>query len=362
MDDMLIRNNRRKRTTNNRYVIDSNCYWCEELHPRIENLSGIIDKIKLIVNERINDNIWGFPVDEQSITNTQEVFYTIINDYFNLIKGRRTWVYTETEGYWTEEKIGDTIAYAFIIGLWDIGKNMLIENYPLVPDDLRHRSGKTHSYDNRETYQDNTNKLNTASKQYTQQDSTRNKIMEENNGTGTDTTDSRNTSNKTNINDSFLSPQDQGVTPSGHSADLMNRTEPFQTPDNMGVEELKPNGNPSFTTATNNQFEADTSTIKEGRASTSRDTHNRVDEKEYVEGNDTQESAMQAENNVSAKAGNDTGHERQEVLDISGVLQGFYDIFKNQLLLKIDNRMLPFFLNMSIARFTDHRIGRGYYE
>lgn len=356
----MIRNINRQRTTTNRYVNDSNAFWREELHARIENLPDIRTKVKSLVDEKITSNVWGFPVDEQSISNTREIFYGIVTDYFMFVAGRRVWVYTETSGYWTEEKIIDTISYAFIMALWDIGSNLLIENYPLVADDLRHRSGRTHSNDGRETYHDSLNKLNTSDKKYTQQDNTRNKIMEENSGTGSDTTDGRTTSNTTNIQDNFLSPQDQGVTPSKQSDKVMNRND-FQSPDNMGVEEVSPHGNPSFTTATTNTFEGDTSTVKEGRTSTSRDLHNRVDEKDYVESNDTTESAVQGENNVGSKATNDTGHERQETLDMSGVLQSFYNIFKDTLLMEIDNRMIPYFLNMRIARFTDHRIDRKEY-
>lgn len=363
MDDLMIRNFNRRRTTDNRYVTDSNSYWREELHARVEYLQPMLNNIcEDMVIQKVTNNVWGFPVDEQSVSNTHDVFLNIINDYFSFVAGRRVWVYTETDGYWTEEKITNTIAMAFIMGLWDIGKDMLIENYPLVADDLRLRSGRTHSNDERETKHDSINKLGTASKQYTQHDNTRNKIMQEDIGIGSDTTDSRNTSNTTNIQDSFMSPQDQGVKPSSQSDTVMNRTGGFQTPDNMGVEEVKPNGNPLFTTATVNNFEGDTSTIKEGRTSANRDMHNRVDEKDYLEGNMTEESAIDGENNVGARAKNDTGHEREETLDISGVLQNFYNIFKERLFMELDNRMLPYYLNMSIARFKDHRINRKEYK
>lgn len=362
LTDEFIRNYNRRRTTDNRYVTDSNSYWREELHPRIENLyETITEYCYSEVNLNITQNIWTFPVDEQSVSNAKEIFYQIINDYFIFVSGRRTWVYTETEGYWTQERIATTIAYAFIMALWDIGKQFLIKYYPLVADDLRIRSGKTFSNDNRETYHDSLNKLNTTDKKYTQHDNTRNKIAEENTGVGSDTTDGRTTSNTTNIQDSFLSPQDQGVLPSSQSEKVMSRVEGFQTPDNMGVEEVTPNGNPGFTTATTNTFEGDTSTVKEGRTSTNRDMHNRVDERDYIEGNETAESASQGENNIGAKVGNDTGTEREETLDTSKALQDYYDLTKDRLLLEIDNRMLPFYLNMKIARFTDHRIGRKEY-
>lgn len=360
--DRLIRNVNRKRTTDNRFVIDSNAYWKEELHARIEYLPNIVSIIERNIDQKITDNIWGFPVDEQSTNNSKEVLYAILHDYFNFVAGRRVWVYTEVNGYWTEERITYTIAHAFILALWDIGSQLLIDNYPLVADDLRLRSGRTHSNDNRETYHDSLNKLNTADKKYTQHDNTRNKIMEENVGVGSDTTDGRTTSNTTGIQDSYMSPQDQGVKPSSQSDSVMNRTGGFQTPDNMGVEEVSPNGDPKFTTATVNNFEGDTSTIKEGRTSANRDLHNRVDERDRLEGNETVESAIQGDNNVGAKVGNDTGAEREETLDMSGVLQSFYNIFKDRLIMELDNRMLPYFLNMKIARFTDHRIDRMNYK
>ena len=362
MNDLMIRNINRQRTTNNRYVTDSNSFWREELHARVEYLPAIVSKAQSIIDERISHNVWGFPVDEQSISNTQHVFYDVLTDYFNFVAGRRVWVYTETDGYWTEERISKTIAYAFITSLWDIGSNLLIDNYPLVADDLRLRGGKTFANDNRETYHDSLNKANTADKKYTQHDNTRNKIMETNEGSGSDTTNGRTTSNTTNIQDTFLSPQNQGVTPSSQSAKIMQRQQGFQTPDNMGVEEVSPHGNAAFTTATTNNFSGDTSTAEEGRTSTNKDLHNRVDERDYLEGNETAESLTQGENNVGAKVGNDTGTERNETLDTASVLQSFFNIFKERLLMEIDNRMLPYFLNMKIARFTDHRMGREYYD
>lgn len=361
MDDLTIRNINRKRTTDNRYVTDSNSYWREELHARIENLPNITSEAKAIIDQRITDNVWGFPVDEQNVSNTKQVFYGVLNDYFQFVAGRRVWVYTETEGYWTEEKITTTIAYAFIMALWDIGEQLLIQNYPLVADDLRTRSGKTFSNDNRETYHDSINKLGTASKQFTQHDNTRNKIMENTDTASSDTANERSTSNNTNIQDTFLSPQNQGVTPSSQSSKVMNRTGGFQTPDNMGVEEVSPHGNPSFTTATTNTFNGETNTNEEGRTSTAKNTHNRIDEKDYVEGNETAESEVQGENNVGAKVANDTGTEREETLNIADVLTTLYDISKDRLLMELDNRMLPFYLNMKIARFKDHRIGRNEY-
>lgn len=362
MDDRMIRNYNRKRITDNRFVIDSNAYWKEELHARVEYLTDIVPKIKEIIDQKITDNIWGFPVDEQSTSNSKEVLYSLVTDYFYFVAGRRVWAYTETQGYWTEEKISETIAYAFVMALWDIGKQLLVNNYPLVADDLRLRSGKTHSNDERETKHDNLNKVGTGSEQYTQHDNTRNKIIEENAGVGSDTTDGRTTSNTTEIQDTFLSPQDQGVLPSSQSDKIMNRTSGFQTPDNMGVEEVKPNGDAKFTTATTNNFGGDTSTVKEGRTSTSKDTHTRVDERDFLEGNETFASDTVAENNVGGRAKNDTGVAREEVLDMSGVLQSFFDLFKERLIMELDNRMLPYFLNMKIARFTDHRIEREFYK
>lgn len=393
-DDILIRNINRRRTTLNRYVTDSNSYWREELHPRIENLQPILSNYcEDMVRDRIQTNIWGFPVDEQSVANAEDVFIAIIDDYFEFVKGRRTWAYTETQGYWTEAKITNTIAYAFIMALWDIGRNMLITNYPLVEDDLRLRYGKTHSDDERQTYHDSLNhvqtnderdtqhesksKLNTGDERLTDHDNTRNKIHEATDSAGSSTANSRSTNNTTTVVDVFLSPQNQGVTPSSQSANVMNHGGGFERPENHGVAEVTPNGNPGFTTNTSNTFEGSTDTNAEGTTVTNREGHSRVDERDYVRGRGTTTSETEgqnnvtanaknasekgAENNVGAKARNETGHERQETLDIADVLQNFYNLFKDHLMLAIDNRMLPYFLNMKISRFTDHRIDRKEY-
>lgn len=356
-----MNNYNKKITTDNRYIIDSDSYWREELHTRIEYLPNLITNINNMIIEKLTNNIWGFPVDEQSISNASNVLFNISVDYFKFVAGRRVWVYTEVNGYWTEERISQTIAYAFIIALWDISKQLLINYYPLVSDDLRLRSGKTHSNDERETSHNNINNIGTNSQQYTQNDNTRNKIMSENNSVGSDTSNSRSTNNITNIQDSFLSPQDQGIKPSKQSENIMNRVNEFQTPNNMGVEEVIPNGNPNFTTATTNNFEGVTSTSQEGTTTTNRDNHTRIDEKDYIESNETINSNINAENNIGAKAKNDSGIERTETLDMSNVLKNFFDLYKERLIIEIDNRMLPYYLNMGIARYKNHKIDRKNY-
>lgn len=358
-DDVFIRNVNRMRTTVNRYVRDSNSYWREELHARIDNLEPLISNMcEDMVRDKMGNNIWGFPVDEQSTANAEDVFLHIITDYFNFVKGRRVWAYTETQGYWTEEKIIGTIAHAFIMALWDIGKNMLIVNYPLVADDLRHRTGKTHSNDERKTYHDSNNHLETGDQRYTGQDNTRNKAAESNDTANSGTTNSRSTHNERETFDFFQSPQDQGAAanqgPAGHPG--------FQSPDNMGESNLILNVPASkFATTKQNHFDDLTDTEATGTTSTSKQAHSRVDERDYVEGNATTSSGKEADNNVGAAAKNDTGIERFEDLDISDVLQNFYDLFHDRLLMELDNRMLPYFLNMKIARFHDHRIDRKEY-
>ena len=360
MNDLQIRNFNRMRTTSNRYVNDSNSFWREELHARVENLPEMFEIISAIIAERIEDNVWGFPVDEQSEPNTLAVFNDITLDYLKLIAGRRVWVYTETNGYWTEEKITEIFSYAFIGALWDIGSDLLISNYPLVADDLKLRSGKVNSSDERQTYHDSVNELSTGDKLNTEEANTRNKIIENNDGASSDTTNGRTTSNTPNIQDTFLSPQDQGVTPSSQSSKVMGRND-FQSPDNMGVEEVSPHGNPSYTTSTTNNFAGDTSTVEEGRTATSKNAHNRADEKDEINSQASKESSANAANNVGGKATNETGIERNETLDIAGILKSFYDLFSEDLLMKIDNRMSPYFLNFKIARYTDHRLNRKEY-
>lgn len=369
LNEIMGRNVVRRRSTINRYVTDTDYLWREELHPRIDDLMGeIYDNCKFLVDERLNvdgvygeNAIWGFPVDEQSVDIVKDILYIFINDYFNFVRGRRTWVYTETEGYWTEDIIVNVISAAFIACLWDIGRNLLIENYPLVADDLRLRSGKTLSGDERENYHDSINKIGTGEEKSTTADNTRNKIIDSSDVATSDTTNSRSTNNTTTINDLYQSPQDQGVLPSKQSDSIMSRV-PFQSPDTHGVEELKPNGNPLYTTLTSNNFDASTDTSSEGRTSTSKTANSRVDEKDYVKSDNINTSNTNAENNVGAKAKTNTTHERDEVLDMANVLKSFYDIFKSRLLMEIDNRMLPYFLNFRIARFTDHMHGRKEYK
>lgn len=288
MDEIMRRNIARRRTTDNRYVSDYKAFWREELHARVDNLQPLISNFcEDIVRDKITNNIWGFPVDEQSVPNAEDVFLHIIDDYWEFVKGRRVWVYTETNGYWTEGKIINTISYAFIMALWDIGSQMLVDNYPLVEDDLRLRYGKTHSDDLRQTYHDSINKLDTGDKKYTHHINERNKIHESTDTEASDTTNSRSTSNSTTVNDVFLSPQNQGVSPSSQSARVMNHGGGFESPENHGVAEVVPNGNPGFTTNTSNLIEGSTDTAAEGRTSTNKSGHSRVDERDNLHSDNT---------------------------------------------------------------------------
>ena len=459
LQDRTIRNINRRRTTVNRYVTDSNSYWREQLHPRIAHLNvkpGILE----IINKRVQDNVFGFPCDIQSTSNTMQVFNALTEDYLNFVEGRRSARYTETNGFWTEQQIAKEFTHAFILALWDIGSQFLIDNYPLNADDLRHRTGRTFSADNRRTYHDSRSKVGAGSSQetyhdsqsmvasdsqhetthdntnatgtheqretghesksktatdearHTRHDNTRNKIHETHEAAQGDTLNNRTTDNTIDVQDTFLSPQNQGVTPSTQSSNVLNRPPNgvLQSPDNMGVSEMVNNGsNGMFTTNTGVLNSGTTSTISEGRTRTNQAADTRVDERDYLEehtntgsdleahhdlnskavqgseinaGNDltgraTQGSEMRGNNDMGGRAQthedkeghNDIGteaqqnthHERFQDLDISGVLQEFYDLFNERLMQELDNRLMPLFLNMKIARFVDHRTGRGHY-
>lgn len=360
---MQIRNYNRKRTTDNRFVIDSNSYWKEELHPRVEYLRNDISvKVDNKIQLNLSQKVWGFPVDEQTTSNAFEVLGFFTEQYLDMVNNRRLWVYTETDGYWTEQKIAEAYSAGLIAHMWDIVQDLLIKYYPLVADDLRLRSGKTATSDKRETYHDSVSKVDTADKTYTQHDNTRNKIAEQTDNSGSDTTNSRSTNNATTINDVFLSPQNQGVKPSSQSNLVMNHGGGFESPENHGVAEVTPNGNAGFTTSTSNVFEGSTDTVAEGRTSTNKTGHSRVDERDYLEGNATFETGTAGENNLGARTANDNEVERYETLDIVGVLKNFKDLYSDTLMLELDNRMLPYYLNMKISRFKDHRIGREYYK
>lgn len=350
----------RRRTTIGRYVTDSNVSWREQLHPRLNDLlPGVANYIEDRMVEYTTTNVWGFPVDEQSVSNVHDVMIGIINDYITMCQGRRLWVYTETNGFWTEERITSVFGAAFINALWDIGKQMFIENYPQVADDLRHRTGKTFMEDSKHTYHDSNSHIETNSEQFGKHDNTQDKTHEHTDHSGSSTNNERSTHNERETQDYFQSPQDQGAAPNlGDAA----RPE-FQSPDNMGESNLLLNaeGNALFATTKNNHFDDFTDTAASGQTSTDRTGHVKVNEVEYNDHETTVGSEHAADNNVGAKMDVDTGHERFEDLDVANVLQTFYDTLKGRLLQEIDNRLLPYFLNMKISRFTDHRIGRKEY-
>jgi len=352
---LMRRNINRRRTTTNRYAVDNSGFWDESLHARVSQLN-IKSKAVDAVSIRVNNGIFNFPVDVQSQNVSLKIMTSLTSDYFNFVGGRRVAKYTEIDGYWTESKISTEIVYAFLMALWDTVSQILIDNYPLISDDLRHRTGRTFSNDNKESYHDSHNLISSDDSKNTSNKNDRNKIAQSRiNATG-DNLNSRSTDNSTTVNDGYASPQNQGVLPSAQSDEIMNLNN-FQSPDNMGVRGVIPNGDKKYSTDTNINIEGSTGTISEGRSHFGKEFDNRVSEDDYLDVDTKFSSKIEGNNNIGTKKGFETGVERFEDLDISGVLQNFYDLFSDRILMEIDNRMLPFYLNIKISRFKDFSSG-----
>jgi len=125
----------------------------------------------------------------------------------------------------------------------------------------------------------------------------------------------------------------------------------------MGVKEIINNAiNADFTTTTNVVNSANTSTSSNNTAGTTKSNQQNLIQGESVNANVQDSTIKEVNNNLGAKAQNNTFVERFEDLNMSSVLTEFYNLFKDRLMLEIDNRMLPYYLNMKINRFVDFRM------
>jgi len=388
--------------TTNRYIVDSESFWREELHPRVKNL--IITNLQARIQQRVTSNFWNFPVHEDIVINFADLLNTLVNDYIEMVKIRRL---ARIPNDVTLIEISNEFTDTIIVILWDLVRELIIKYYPLLFDNLSEKTGKVFSNDdtqndhniknqvgsndNNRAVEKSENNVNSGDKNLTNNQvinvgeinskdvvnsSTIDRVtdftLDNTNITDTENTSKNNTNSVTDL---FVSPQNQGVTPNNSSTG------------NLGENGVTFTGSGNFTTNTNRDSTGVTDNFIENIESVTNEvTNQKIGEgttgtnSEAVINNSKNENInVIAENNTNFESGvvneietnnntsllsdqfinasvkNSTGLETFDKLDLGVVLKNFYDMNLSRLLLELDNRMYHLYLQMHISKHVDYR-------
>ena len=423
------------RATRNRYIVDSRSFWHEGLHPRVRDLDilGLEDRI----NSNVDSGFWLLPLPETSEFDFKLLLNAFTQDYINMVELRRL-SRRPSDGLTIIDIDKEFTSYIIAI-MWDIVNGLLLNFYPLEYDDFKVRTGKTYSNDDRETTHNNNNYLNSEdsrnskdfvnnslqsgdtrnSKDYYNSDIlTGDEVTTNSNNTKSSTADSMNgyssntvnrdthdvSSNKStshlnnnnrnnanSVTDLFVSPQNQGVTPTPSSTDV------------LGEDGVVFAGNNNFTTNTsrdtvgvsddfeeissNTSYDDAGNVIIEGQTNVKMDDTNRIYNMDFLDAKTKNDSSLKSgkglevgtntntdlsnakglevgtttstDSNTSESLGgrakNYTGLESFENLDKSNVFKNFYDMNKDRIMLELDNRMYPLYLQVHLNKHEDFR-------
>lgn len=158
----------RRRSTQNRYLVDSDAFWRPEYHPRVRDLQPmLLQQIQNQINAYITNGTWTFPVEEQNVgqeTVYKQLLLNVTSDYLNMVNLRRCSRRPDLVDNITLQDVINEWQYSYTMALWDLFSQMLITNNPLNFDDFRIRSGQTGADDKRKTKHDisSTAKLDTT--------------------------------------------------------------------------------------------------------------------------------------------------------------------------------------------------------
>ena len=309
---------------NNRYLNNSKNYWDENKNPRVKNVI-IIEDINKILLSLINDNIIVMP----DSTNINNVILELSSIYYNMVSNRRLWVYPDVN--WTFENIAITFINSYIYILTDVVNNLLIKYYPYNIDNFKVNIDDINITSKKHLYNDYSNSLN-------------NKIERGiNNTNSSDKTEIIDTDNSNTVNDVYLSPQDSGVKPTSQSSNIMNRVNPPQSSKNMGVPEVSPNVNGSFTTSTNVEVLGSTN------------TSSNISNIENVSVNNIINNDVKNDVNLGVKTDSDTNYNNNNSIDLTNILTRLFNNNKDMILNSIDEYMSPYYLKHRICKLYNFK-------
>lgn len=312
-----------QRVSTNRFIVDSPRFWRPEFHPRFNDIFTIEDFIE-VLSEANSDN--SFPIMEEFIELVGNELYSWFSDYrFICIptKMPNSPAMFLSDLYFT---------------LLDVLPQMSFSNFPLIQDDFNlvtHRA---------ETGKNDTTKLGTSehNKQYakheTELDILSQSELRQNNEVNTENIDERTDQNTKQVDDYFMSAQNQGVKPT------------IENTVTKGVDGITLNPNPSFTTNTRNANTGDTTVNK-----TNTTFQKQNSDQALIQNNDSKtlheinnELGMgQEQENTTAK--NDNYIETLD-FDRPSRLQEFYDLMNaDSLFAIILARMSKWILQVDIA-------------
>lgn len=322
-------------TTDYRYVIDSDRFWRKEYHPRFADI---------ITSDEINAIFTSVNTDLSFPLTTGEVS-RISTQLMNWLSGFRFVDIPAKNPYCVQQFEGD-----LYFSLRDVLSQVSFSEYKLDPDDFNVVNNTVDSGKNDRTKLGVGENNKQGSTRNTANDYTSRDTNSVQNTANVESVDENNNTNTTDVSDVFLSPQNQGVSPTN-----ANRK-------GEGVSGITLNNTDTFTTNTSTALEGSTDVNHRGRIDAGNtDTHTveETDDTHINSGTSTElatDQDIELENTKTANL-----HESLD-FDRAKKLQEFFDLNSGRLWLELQNRLGRWILQMDIAQTDNIYLGLPKYD
>lgn len=306
----------------NRYVVDSPRFWRPEFHPRFKDIFTIDDFKEIII--KVNNTL-SFPI-------TDEFIEDITLYLFNWFSGQRFVGIPDKNPLLPKQFLSELY---FV--LLDTLSQFSLQSYQLGDDDFNVVTNKadTGKKDNTQLTTDELLETNTNIDTYLNSDT--NSTFANQNTNAVENIDEDNENNGKQVSDVFLSPQNQGVTPTTVSEK------------GKGVEGVTIPSSPTYTTNTANNISGDSSVNKSNTT-----TSGSQSDESFGMTDNSGTTTSNSNNNKSTNGVNITNEKTdnyQETLEFNrgARLQDWYNLNNDRLWAEILSRLCKYILQFDIA-------------
>ena len=319
--DSVLKRNYQKVSTN-RFVVDSPRFWREELHPRFKDIFEVQDFKGIL--QAVNGKV-SFSLNDTFIDQLAQRFYHYFSGYrFAVIPGKNPQS--------PEQFLAD-----FYFTLLDYFNQFSFTNYPLDEDDFNVVGNEafTGKKDNTKLHTDEHN--NSGNRNTTTVDFSEHGEMQNTNNSTVENADEQGETNAVEVNDVFLSPQNQGVSPTTANTK------------HQGVDGVTPPGGAGFTTNTQVGNGGESAKNKSNTSTGGHEAQTTTGE------NNGMTAANETSGDFGMKQGTENANEKtdnykeQLHFDRAVKLQEFYNLNSDNLWLQILGKLQRWILQAHIA-------------
>ena len=317
-----------------RYINNSNEFWDETLHPRFLDIidETEINNILLDVN-----NILNFPLQTELVNILSNAIY----NYF----APQRYIYIPSTNYQVENMFYASLQIVTV----DTFNKFSYKFYDIIEDDFNITNDKnTKGYSNQgqltSAINNNINQSNSNSNNIK---NSNNQSQDNSNNININNELLQNDFNQKIINDTFLSPQDQGVTPTT----VNNKGE--------GVDGVNIPNNSNYTTNTINTNTGDSQLQSTANTNSSQTNNNKVNKSDELNNNNSNTNTINKFNeNTTLNNNIDSGEQyKDKHFDKFEQLQNLYDLNNNFIFIEIIKQLQGFIfrknIELSVNNYTD---------